>query len=56
MVFTTPIFIQNLRNYHFVIMVWWKPIFFLGMNDKTGVCHFEDSSKGILRQHILDVP
>lgn len=50
MIFTTPIFFQNLTNYHFVIMVWWKPI--LGVNDKTGICHFEDSSKGILRQSL----
>lgn len=30
--------------------LWWKPI--LGVSDKTGVSHFEDSSKGILRQYL----
>lgn len=50
MIFTSPVFFQNLTNYHFVIMVCWKPI--LSVNDKTGVCHLEDSSKGILRQYL----
>lgn len=50
MIFSTPILFQNLTNYHFVIMVWWKPIF--GVNDKTGVYNFEYSAKGILRQYL----